>query len=343
MGHISIVTQKSFKDVIKTGHVSVSAYFEGKYKMKTISDQFADLLNVKIGDKIFFWVIADKVNKTKNLGFLGYAIATGNAIFVKSELLPYKIPVGELHLYDTPLSERQALSLNQPKKLWNLIGKKSLRRGRGLIHQTPFEDEILLKLLNENSTSRKEQIFQKKFESEFITISLCNSQITVEEFNNKKIELVSCSMDYFPFTRENFFSYEKTLEAYIVETFRDNKYQKILQILGLESFSVEWVGNYLAYGVLGGNIDVLVLLKKEGRYLLVVLELKNEKLNQEKTKDVISQIDDYSIEMRETFETFVEGIGIKKVVIAPSFCEISPKTDVNFLKYSIIDNNFVIE
>jgi hypothetical protein len=172
MGHIAIVNSDTLENVKNTGYVSIIASKDGDFLLKTISDQFADLLNVKKGDKIFFWLIANKKLKTQNLGFVGYAVANGNAIFVKNDEFPYKIPISEINTYSNPLSEREALSLNREKKLWNIIGKKSLGRGRGLLHQTPFEDDILLNLLkNKSGEPDKNKI------TSFITLPLTNEDI----------------------------------------------------------------------------------------------------------------------------------------------------------------------
>jgi hypothetical protein len=351
MGHIAIVNSDTLENVKNTGYVSIIASKDGDFLLKTISDQFADLLNVKKGDKIFFWLIANKKLKTQNLGFVGYAVANGNAIFVKNDEFPYKIPISEINTYSNPLSEREALSLNREKKLWNIIGKKSLGRGRGLLHQTPFEDDILLNLLkNKSGEPEKNKITSIPYECCQIEILLGKSSLTKGEFNkdndNKLIK--NWDINTFPFISENIFAYEKTLEAYLIQKLRDND-MNFLNILrskiGCNRWEIVWFGNYLAYGVMGGNIDLVIILKLGNKFKVLVIELKNEKLNYEKTLDVIDQVNEYEIEMKETFVSFIEKENLEtvKIVITPSHSFEAETDDIIFFDYSVIQGDFIIQ
>ena len=111
----------------------------------------------------------------------------------------------------------------------------------------------------------------------------------------------------------------------------------------MESWEIVWFGNYLAYGVLGGNLDILILLKKNEEYNLIVLELKNENLNYEKTENVINQINEYEIEMVETFKPFIKKLITTKIVIAPYYTKSVNFGDVRFLEYQIINNEFSLK
>ena len=161
MGHLAIVNSETIGK-IDDRHPYVS--FGGKLKtndgkqkakpLQTISDLFADALAVREGDRIFTWMV-NKKNKA-GVGFDRYYIANGDVVFAPSDTnYPIKIGVKEGYKYNKPVSEENALYLFRKKKLWNAIGKKSLRRGRSLSHQTLDEDRELLRLLEDANPGKK--------------------------------------------------------------------------------------------------------------------------------------------------------------------------------------------
>ena len=92
MGHLNIVTQETFNEIINEGHISTRGDLkdEGKW-IKTTSDLFSDALAMRKGDLVFPWII--KSNGGKNIGFKYVFRVSGKPIFVNGEKYPIKIPL----------------------------------------------------------------------------------------------------------------------------------------------------------------------------------------------------------------------------------------------------------
>lgn len=152
MGHLAIVTPSTITQT-NNNHPYISYKGTlGDKLYKTIADLFADALVVREGDIIFTWCVNEKGNK--GYGFERYFIADGSVFFDPNDVYPIKIGVKEGYKYDIPVPEEKALDIFLPNLLWNAIGKKSLGRGRSLSHQTRYEDDILIRLLESENIGR---------------------------------------------------------------------------------------------------------------------------------------------------------------------------------------------
>lgn len=321
MGHLPIVTQTTFKDVIKEGSLSTRGDLKF-YMVKTISDIFADVLATRKGDLIFPWIIKDASGK--NIGFKYVFKVAGPPIFIKGENYPVKIPLENEGLeYETPLSEAEALDLWDLKLLWNVIGKKSLGRGRSLSHQTPMEDKRMLELLDKKNPKGPKKIKLGEFVSKGNLITINSSQ---DEWNSElkasldsaepsnKLSLIE--LDGVPWRKEKRFAVEKTLEAWLMENLDKPSCDNFRKMALLKNIDLEWFGNYLPFGVQGSNLDVVIVQSKENKKVITVVELKVGPLNAGQFRDAAKQVIDYSLFIKDAFNAFGIEIELNPIVVS---------------------------
>ncbi|MDD3803607.1 MAG: hypothetical protein PHW02_04355 [bacterium] len=277
MGHLIISNCKSLLEIQKTGHISIYAKL-GKRSTKTIADIFSDLLAIRKGDLIFLWIVKHRDCCDGEVGFKYVFRVKNKPFFLEGEKQPFVIPLEKKYSeHKNWLSEAVALDLFEKKILWNAIGKKSLGRGRAITHQTPFEDKLLLNKMGRRYV-RKDLKSENYSKAKSITIS---PNIQSNKTNNYK-NLKAVKLTKLPFFNKHKtnFSFEKVLEAYIMENI-----EKINKFIFPHTRGVSWAGNYSPYGVQGSNIDIIIL-NKENK--VAVLELKINSLGS-KSYDLVKQ------------------------------------------------------
>lgn len=300
MGHLPIVNNETIQDVLNTGYVCTRGNL-GAYAIKTVSDLFSDVLAVRKGDLLFPWITLGGDNH--NIGFRYVLKVDGKPIYVPGQHYPIKIPIQlEVQSYEIALPEYQALDLFNEEILWNAIGKKSLGRGRSFTHQTPAEDEILLKLMADKNAGEHTitQINRVNY-ANAVEISINPNQENLPNdfyLGNENEEgfdrIASLNLANISWVRNGGFSYEKTLEAWLMQNFDLENCQQLWDVLNTNYNNVKWIGNYLAFGVAGSNIDAVVIGQRDGKEVLYVFELKNNSLNLDGYRAVCSQVIKYA-------------------------------------------------
>ena len=328
MGHLAIVTSSTIND-INSSHPFVS--YRGTLQTqiyKTISDLFADALVVRPGDYIFTWCVNDK--DSKGFGFDRYYIASGDVYFNPEDEYPIKIGVIEEVKYSNPISEESALDLFRRHLLWNAIGKKSLGRGRSLSHQTKDEDQLLLSLLNEANGSLVQQhtFFSSNVPSSYIPITVSNfsstrvnpttigTQYTLNEKTYTHLSSIPVSEIIWNKGKE--FITEKTLEAYLCQNI-DKTSLDFCALIDHSGYRVDWVGNYLPYGVAGDNIDMVVeICNDNDEKIVVVIELKVGTQSYANYKNIVDgQLLPYAIFIKKAFESYRDGsVNVEYLVLS---------------------------
>jgi hypothetical protein len=356
MGHLSIVTQETIKDVIKEGYIST----RGKLKKKiteVIASMFADVLAVRKGDIVFPWIVSDE--KSGNLGFKYIFYVSGPPIFVKGNKYPIKIPLKKYgYEFRIPLSEAEALNLWRKKLLWNIIGKKSLGKGKSFMHQLPMEDELMLDLLKSKNIEnpRKIKLGHRSFKS--IPLSINPSQkewknklkkrleVTPEEKKISKIELRNL-----PWRKKskNQFIVEKALEAWLMENLDKPKCKNLIKLI-LPNSKIKWFGSYLPFGVQGSNIDIVIIHLKNKKTVITVIELKVNSLNLKEFEKAAEQSVTYSIFLKEAFEAFGIKVKLNPVVLSglpkrgvkiQNIKALKKGLSLKWISYSINDNGII--
>jgi hypothetical protein len=319
MGHLAIVNQKTIKYVISEGCISTTGTL-GKNMIKTVSDIFADALATRPGDFVFPWIISDKSNKkdksNKNIGFKYIFRVKGPPVLVNGDPYPVKVPLQDVgYEFEIPLSEPEALDLWTNKLLWNAIGKKSLGRGRSLTHQLPMEDERLLELLKAKNSNNPKQIKLGENQEQIqgvVPISInpqqgsWNPSTLQQDIQNKepKERISYLKLDGLPWRNGHLFHFEKTLEAWIMENIGKSSGKDLDDKVLVNGLPLEWFGNYLPFGVAGGNIDVVILQSNGTGKICTVIELKVASLNQKEYLKAANQVINYAHFIQRAFNSY---------------------------------------
>jgi len=317
MGHLPIVNQKTFKDVLNTGYISTRGVLGPKLE-KTIADLFSDVLATRNGDPIFPWIIkGDDNNNEQKLGFKFRLEVVGKPIFVKGEEFPIKLPVSTKYReYNQIKSEEEALNIFRKELLWNAIGKKSLQRGRSLTHQSLDEDATLENILGEY---RLKDLTRKNLSGIQITINLSQTEESLETFPKSdlmeippKDRLKKINIEDIPWVSGRKFKTEKALEAWLMENIDSGNID--LKKFFPENSELEWFGNYLPYFVAGKNIDVVILHKQsDGRRSSSIIELKKDRITKALLITAINQVKRYAIFIKNAFK--LESFEVNPMVL----------------------------
>lgn len=323
MGHLPIVNQSTVIDVIRNGHISTRGDLQTMWE-KTTADIFSDVLCTRPGDRVFPWIIAGEGGR--NLGFKHVFAVEGEPIFVRGDEYPVKIPLSEEGWeYANPLPEAAALDLWSSRLLWNAIGKKSLRRGRSLTHQTPMEDERLLELLDSVNPEgpRKITLGRRRYAGTPVTIAA--DQVEWDARRMRELDalpahdrLSALHLESVPWQSDGWFIYEKALEAWIMENIDKGPGQELREHVLEDDSRIEWFGNYLPFGVAGGNMDVVVIQTTGTRKLVTVIELKVGSLAMRDFGGVADQVRRYCEFVENAFKAYGEVIESRGVVISGS-------------------------
>jgi len=321
MGHLPIVTQNTVKDVIENGFISTRGNLEQLWG-KTTADIFSDMLTTRKGDFVFPWIIAG--DGGVNLGFKYIFHVAGPPIFVRGEEYPVKVPLGSEGLeYLNPLPEAAALELWDSKLLWNAIGKKSLRRGRSLTHQTPMEDERLINLLNSVNPEGTKILTLGNAAYAGVPVTIDTTKYEWDPKLLSKLEklpaydrLSELDLSGIPWRSGNVFNVEKSLEAWIMENIDKVAGKELRENVLEPDLKIEWFGNYLPFGVAGSNMDVVVFQSNDYRKLATIIELKVSSLRADGFIAAAKQVQMYCEFIENAFKAYGESIEARGFVIS---------------------------
>lgn len=326
MGHLAIVTPST---ITRTNNNHPYISYKGTLGdkiYKTIADLFSDALVIRNGDIIFTWCVNEKGKK--GFGFERYFIADGTVLFDPSDAYPIKIGVKEGYKYDIPVSEERALDLFLPNLLWNAIGKKSLGRGRSLTHQTRYEDDILISLLESENIGRPKTkiIDNPRYLPSLQHIEINNfsftqtnpQQIGIQTVVKGKTQtlLNTIPIQNIIWNSGNQFCCEKALEAYLCANIDNNSIIDFCTMVNHPECHIKWIGNYLPYGVQGSSIDMVVEIGNDNEHYIEVIELKDDTLGYKKYQyEVDYQILSYQKFIEKAFLSFVDTANVESVLI----------------------------
>lgn len=356
MGHLAIVNIETLEDVLSSGCISTRGNIN-KIWLKTTSDLFSDALCIRKGDLIFPWII--KGDSGKNLGFRYVLKAKDVAHYSFGSEYPIQIPVEEKIIeYSSYLSEDKALDLFNQQLLWNAIGKKSLGRGKSITHQTLQEDDCLTNLLSGNSDGKFTEICGGTYDYvEKNKISISESQ---NNWNDPYIETIEKINEYdrisrlnlnkLPWVEKNYFSYEKTLEAWICENIDGPKCVEFRKLFLNNDDELVWFGNYLPYGVQGSNIDFVTIIRRNDELLGFVIELKVGPTKYNGYLEICKQVSNYSNYIKKALKSFNVDLLVTPMVLTGRTSQIlsfKPMdwqgTEIPWINYSIVNSEVRFE
>lgn len=306
MGHLPIVTEGSLELMINKGAVLVKVPRADCRPSQKWADILADALCIRKGDCVFPWVV-----KSRQTGFSYQFRASDSAYLVDEPGYHIGIPVEPVYRQrQKHLTEGTALDFfpNSPGEgiLWNAIGKKSLRRGRAITHQTPHEDRLMIEMLGALTDFRRPSAGQDL--QPCVTSFVSKSGVKV----SSRGKIASLELHSDKWTEDGHFRWEKALEASLVSVLGTNEQEGLMEALGMPKAKVIWFANYLTYGVQGGSIDLLLLVRDGDINKVVVIELKKDGLAPKPFQKALKQVKDYSRYVEKAFRSFG-----KKVVTVP--------------------------
>jgi len=332
MGHLPIVTKYSLKRMIRKGAVLVKVPAKHCRPSQKWADILADALCVRKGDPVYPWMV-----KSKKAGFSYRFIASDSAFLVDEGSYHIGIPVEFVYQQSAShLTERAALDLfpSSPGDgiLWNAIGKKSLRRGRAITHQTPQEDGLMRELLNPMSSCRPHRPAKAlggcktSFVAKACVCSTPSGKITALDLDSPR------------WSKDGHFRWEKALEASLISVLGTNEQRGFLDALGMPKAQVIWFANYLTYGVQGGSIDLLVLVSDAGVEKALVIELKKGGLSPKPLRKAVAQVKAYARYVEKAFGAFLVTIKTIPIVVSGTRRNIhrpDPRDGVRHVLYQV--------
>jgi hypothetical protein len=355
MGHLPIVSLQTVENVINNGYISTRGDLKTQI-IKTISDIFSDVLATRKNDLVFPWIVRSDISE--NIGFKYVFQIAGSPIFIKNDRYPVKVPLKEEgYEFEIPVSEAEALDLWESELLWNAIGKKSLGRGRSLSHQLPMEDNRLYDLLKKKNPRgpKKIKLANPTLKGQPITINPIQDSWdpkldTLIRSLPAESRISKLDLNGLPWRRDDKFIYEKTLEAWLMENI-DSPKSKQFQEKALVGGALEWFGNYLPFGVAGGNMDVVAIETVKNEKIISIIELKVGELNQAQYFNAAHQVLEYTHFISRAFNAYGMTIKTNPTVICAKPERVRgyaplvvSGTTVKLITYDIIANgdvNFV--
>jgi hypothetical protein len=106
------------------------------------------------------------------------------------------------------------------------------------------------------------------------------------------------------------------MEAWLMENIDRPDGQGFREVALKENMEIEWFGNYLPFGVQGGNIDVVAVQLRDSKRVATVIELKVAPLNTQQFSDAANQVIDYSLFIKKAFSSFGIEIELNPVVMS---------------------------
>lgn len=254
-----VVNDETFNEAITTGIASIKVpNLDGTKWLSTISSIMADMLQISIGDYLFFW-------KTKNVSSKSAIYGVYRAISKPyyectspSDDSPFKIHIEEVYNFRNPISEYEVLNCPYLKSSpWTIIGKKVAGKPRGTSPLSIDERNALITLLINRNPFYTYNPFDP---SRVINVS---EPLKISYFNIGD-NLIPASLMSFNPNNLNYFKnnydvyYEKILET-IFNQEMSLRNSVFFTQLGIDVSKVIWYSNYLPYSIDGMEIDYLVI------------------------------------------------------------------------------------
>ncbi len=266
-----------------------------KYFVSSTNSIMADMLQMELGDYIFFW--CEKSNQSQKSTIHGVYRVISKPFYHfddKNDTMPFKIKIEEAYHFEKPITEYDVLNSPFVKtSLWNIMGKKISGKSRGSIQITNEEATVLLSLLiNKNphykfNPTNVDNYFKLPchlpgipgiVEPLKIDLSRCGEKLekpTLETLNEYNM------YNYVHLTKKRKLHNEKTLEGLFNQKIVE-KNAKFFEKFDFDINEIIWFGNYLPYSLDATEMDYLIILSRDGfnPSSACVIEFKKEGINE---------------------------------------------------------------
>lgn len=291
--HVFIVDKNSFPVHLEymfagTGFVEKK---DGKVEKEEQMGLLADISRVRTGDKVIFYLQKDTkkdiegsffgIFKIKKHEPLVFKEKDGSYLRDKLQMkLIYRTLIEPDEVYSKPVTEWEALDDFPDKSndiIWSLIYRK-LKGARGCTPLTLEESERLINLI------KSKNVGKLNFEKDF---TYKNGEIVHEDSIQKKYEGELPEVNIIPqivdrACRRFPLAFESELQVFFTQKAGKDP---IKEITGEEK-EILWLGNevYCSFGM--QKIDVFTIIIKKNDKEFRVIELKDEKINEDITKQI---------------------------------------------------------
>ncbi|MBE6115648.1 MAG: hypothetical protein E7187_02315 [Erysipelotrichaceae bacterium] len=257
-----VVNDDTYRNTIESGIASIIMPAPtGQQWLKTFSDIMADMLQISIGDYIFFWKTRNKENKSEIYGVYRAISKPFYRCDDKNDIAPFKIHIEKAYDFCEPIEEYDALNNPYAKNsLWTLSGKKISGKSRGTSPLSMEESKYLIDLL---IGKNPDYIFIPFDSSRIIEVQ---SELAVNYTNttNKNYRsLQEINPSELSFISENNVRYEKILET-IFNQELTRKNALFFRPIGIDVDKVIWYCNYLPYSIERSEIDYMIIQSDDG-------------------------------------------------------------------------------
>ena len=254
-----VVDSNSIEKAKRTNIASINVpKLTGKYWVKTVSDIMADMLQIEIGDYIFFWEVKSGTQKSRIHGVYRAISKPYYSCDNVSDKAPFKICIEEAYVFENPIEEYDFLNCPYIKDtLWTVIGKKVAGKSRGTSPLSLEEAKHLITLLiglNPNYT------YIPYDDSRVINISNPLSVDYLQKGRNlSSASIYTMDPNTLNFiNNENNVHYEKMLET-IFNQEMSGRNPEFFSQFGIDVDKVIWFSNYLPYSIEQSEMDYVIL------------------------------------------------------------------------------------
>ena len=302
-----VVNEETLEETKRTGiaKVKIPIEFEkddkgvlhkkpSKFFISSVNSMLADLLQLELGDYIFFWCekSADS-NKSTITGIYRVISRPYFAFDNPNDIMPFKIRIEEAYHFQNSITEYEVL--NSPfvkKSLWNIQGKKISGKSRGNIQITPDEAKVLVSML---ISKNPDYSFNPEDESRFISLPCVMAdgerlpegiKVDLSRFGDKQKkpnmdDISSYNLyDYVHLDKRKKLHNEKTLEGLFNQEIV-NRNEAFFSQIKIDVKKVIWFGNYLPYSLDATEMDYLIICSDDGvnATKAFVIEFKTKNIN----------------------------------------------------------------
>lgn len=278
-----VVNEETLKSTIDKNIASVIVpELTGKQWEKTIADLMADMLQIQIGDYLFFWETKDKSQKSRIHGV--YRAISKPYYFCEStdDTAPLKIHIEKAYDFKEPIDEYDVLNCPYVKtSMWTIIGKKIANKPRGTSPLSLEETKILIDLLIEKNPNFSYCPFSEK------SIIHEDNYLKLNYIFGKENKHPKSLIDFKPnelsfFKKDKNVIYEKVLET-IFNQELTAKNKDFFSQIGIDVSKVIWYSNYLPYSLEKSEMDY-VIIESEDNFVpskIFVIEFMRDTIDED--------------------------------------------------------------
>ena len=266
---------------------------------KNLVAMMSDISRIRKNDYIIFY-LQQKIKKGIKEGkFFGIFQAAKDISFIDNndgdqylkemlqKSLTFRILIKPYQIYQDGVTEWEALdeirNIQSPSQmLWSLIYRK-LKANRGNTMITIYESERLFQLIrNKNKRTFLSQ------DAHSFSFDIDNQKIITIERENIDYEGRKENINIFPRLKNKYIrnqSFEPHLQLYICQNIGRNTNSSLDNLL-LSNNELEWIGNEVSCGVGMQRIDILLSLKNKSQRMLLPIELKAVRSEENNLKQI---------------------------------------------------------